>query len=52
VKKLVEVLDHTHKDEEEAQNVREEHDRLMLVVEELRSSLRTICGEREHALGE
>jgi uncharacterized protein (DUF3084 family) len=50
--KLVEVLDHTRKDKEEAQKVREEHDRLTLVVEELRSSLETIHGEREHALGE
>jgi hypothetical protein len=50
--KLVEVLDRTRKDEEEAQKVREERDRLMLVVEELRSSLGTVRGEREHALGE
>jgi chromosome segregation ATPase len=50
--KLVEILDRTHKDEEEAQKVREERDWLTLVVEELRYSLGTIRGEREHALGE
>jgi hypothetical protein len=49
---LVEVLDRTRKDEEEAKKVREEHDRLTLVVEELRSSLEIIRGEHEHALGE
>jgi chromosome segregation ATPase len=50
--KLVEVLDRTRKDEEEAQKVREERDQLTLVIEELRSSLRTVRGEREHALRE
>jgi uncharacterized coiled-coil DUF342 family protein len=50
--KLVEVFDRTHKDGEEAQKVREERDQLTLVVEELWSSVMTVHGKREHALGE
>jgi hypothetical protein len=50
--KLVEVFNRTRKDEEEALKVREEHDRLTLVVKELRSNLKIIRGEREHTLRE
>jgi uncharacterized protein YfcZ (UPF0381/DUF406 family) len=50
--KLVALIEHARKDQEEAQKVKSEHDELSQALEWLRADLDFICHEREHALDE
>jgi uncharacterized protein (DUF3084 family) len=50
--KLLALIEHVRKDQEEAQKVKSECDELLQALERFQSELESIRREREHALGE